>query len=237
MEGLPRQGTRAGQGHDARQRRKPSSSAASSSTCCRTASTAFATTVCLPALGAPRDILARARELLHLPKPQSNPTDADTIDESPAALASLSLLRRSRGHHQRDLRGAAAHRTPASGAAAVAIRIDVMSTIAQTRPVMLPIIVAGSRRPAAAVLAQKRPFNCDTSVDLYRLRHVREHHQKQATLAPTVLIDRAAQSHRRLPSAATRSSQIAIEPALEPPAYPFPRSSLGGFRTPAPNRG
>jgi len=36
---------------------------------------------------------------------------------------------------------------------------------------MLPIIVAGSR-PAAAVLAQKRPFNCDTSVDLYRLRHV-----------------------------------------------------------------
>src|SRR5471032_600519 len=27
--------------------------------------------------------IARARELLHLPKPQSNPTDADTIDESP----------------------------------------------------------------------------------------------------------------------------------------------------------
>ena len=39
-----------------RSRRSPatSSSAASSSTCCRTASTAFATTVCLPALGAPR---------------------------------------------------------------------------------------------------------------------------------------------------------------------------------------
>jgi Putative transposase/Transposase zinc-binding domain len=27
--------------------------------------------------------IARARKLLHLPKPQSNPTDADTIDESP----------------------------------------------------------------------------------------------------------------------------------------------------------
>jgi hypothetical protein len=27
--------------------------------------------------------IARARELLHLPKPHSNPTDADTIDESP----------------------------------------------------------------------------------------------------------------------------------------------------------
>jgi transposase len=36
---------------------------------------------------------------------------------------------------------------------------------------MLPIIVAGSR-PAAAALAQKRPFNCDTSVELHQLRHV-----------------------------------------------------------------
>src|SRR5450759_2172900 len=96
---------------------------------------------------------------------------------------------------------------------------------------MLPIIVAGSR-PAAAVLAQKRPFNCDTSVDLYRLRHVH------------VNITETGRSHLPCcssPSAPircpTRSSQIAIEPA-EPPHVSIPAiSSLGGFRTPAPNRG
>jgi hypothetical protein len=34
--------------------------------------------------GSRAEYIARARQLLHVPKPQSNPTDADTIDEPPA---------------------------------------------------------------------------------------------------------------------------------------------------------
>jgi len=33
--------------------------------------------------GSRAENIARARQLLNVPKPQSNPTDADTIDESP----------------------------------------------------------------------------------------------------------------------------------------------------------
>ena len=74
------EGPRPLQDHDARQR--PSSSAASSSTSCRTASTASATTACSPAPDAP----TTSREPVScstLPKPQCNPTDADTTDQSP----------------------------------------------------------------------------------------------------------------------------------------------------------
>ena len=46
------------------------------------ASTASATMACSPAAGR-ADNIARARQLLDVPKPQSNPTDVDTTDESP----------------------------------------------------------------------------------------------------------------------------------------------------------
>src|SRR5674476_1308007 len=88
---------------------------------------------------------------------------------------------------------------------------------------MLPIIVAGSR-PAAAVFAQKRPFNCDTSVELHRLRHVHvniaETGRARLPFSSTGLLNPIG-SHP-LP---TRSSQIAIERAAPPP-YPLPRFPL-----------
>src|SRR5450830_1394531 len=100
---------------------------------------------------------------------------------------------------------------------------------------MLPIIVAGSR-PAAAVLAQKRPFNCDTSVDLYRLRHVHvnitETGRSRLPFSSTVLLNPIGSHplpHAQQPNRhrARRTASVSI-PAI---------SSLGGFRTPAPNRG
>src|SRR5664279_2700291 len=100
---------------------------------------------------------------------------------------------------------------------------------------MLPIIVAGSR-PAAAVLAQKRPFNCDTSVDLYRLRHVHvnitETGRSRLPFSSTGLLNPIG-SHP-LPHAQQPNRHRAPRTAsVSPPAI----SSLGGFRTPAPNRG
>src|SRR5450759_556233 len=100
---------------------------------------------------------------------------------------------------------------------------------------MLPIIVAGSR-PAAAVLAQKRPFNCDTSVDLYRLRHVHvnitETGRSRLPFSSTVLLNPIG-SHP-LPHAQQPNRHRARRTAsVSPPAI----SSLGGFRPPAPTRG
>src|SRR5664280_3845578 len=100
---------------------------------------------------------------------------------------------------------------------------------------MLPIIVAGSR-PAAAALAQKRPFNCDTSVELHRLRHVHvniaETGRARLPFSSTGLLNPIG-SHP-LPHAQQPNRHRAPRTAsVSPPAI----SSLGGFRTPAPNRG
>ena len=55
---------------------------------------------------------------------------------------------------------------------------------------MLPIIVAGSR-PAAAVLAQRRYFDCDTSVELHRLLHasITDTGRSRVSISSTVLFD------------------------------------------------
>jgi hypothetical protein len=57
---------------------------------------------------------------------------------------------------------------------------------------MLPIIVAGSR-PAAVALAQKRPFNCNTSVELHRLRlvhvNITETGRSRLPFSSTVLLN------------------------------------------------
>jgi hypothetical protein len=54
---------------------------------------------------------------------------------------------------------------------------------------MLPTIVAGSR-PAVAGLAQRRHFDCNTSVDLLRLLHARitETPRSRVSFASTVLL-------------------------------------------------
>ena len=69
----------------------------------------------------------------------------------------------------------------------------------------LPIIVAGSR-PAVAGLAQRRHFDCNTSVDLLRLLHARitETPRSRVSFASTVLLNPIGRS------------QIAIEPAAPP---------------------
>ena len=100
---------------------------------------------------------------------------------------------------------------------------------------MLPIIVAGSR-PAAVALAQKRPFNCNTSVELHRLRHVHvniaETGRARLPFSSTGLLNPIG-SHP-LPHAQQPNRHRARRTAsVSPPAI----SSLGGFRTPAPNRG
>src|ERR1019366_10425065 len=99
---------------------------------------------------------------------------------------------------------------------------------------MLPIIVAGSR-PAAVSLAQKRPFNCDTSVELHRLQHVHvnitETGRTRVSISSAALIGPVG-SHRPPhrpspnPHRACRTASVSL-PAI---------SSLGGFRTPAPSR-
>jgi Putative transposase. len=66
--------------------------------------------------------IARARELLHLPKPQSNPTDADTIDESPTLSHPCPCCGGRMIIIETFERGSAPHYRPA--APTVAIRID-----------------------------------------------------------------------------------------------------------------
>src|ERR1019366_270337 len=120
-------------------------------------------------------------------------------------------------------------------------------------PVMLPIIVAGSR-PAAAVLAQKRPFNCDTSVDLYRLRHVHvnitETGRSHLPFPSTVLLNpigslplpHAQQPNRhRARGTASRIHSRDFLPWRFSNAGPQPRSSRrrpssAGIRKPSQNR-
>src|SRR5438067_3194983 len=55
---------------------------------------------------------------------------------------------------------------------------------------MLLIIVAGSR-PAAAVLAQRQHFDCDTSVELHRVLHasITETRRSCLSFASTILLD------------------------------------------------
>ena len=61
---------------------------------------------------------------------------------------------------------------------------------------MLPIIVAGSR-PAAAVLAQRWYFDCDTSVELHRLQHasITDTGRSRVSTSSPVLLDPIG-SHR-----------------------------------------
>jgi hypothetical protein len=66
--------------------------------------------------------IARARELLRLPKPQSNPTDADTIDESPTLSHPCPCCGGRMIIIETFERGSAPHYRPA--APTVAIRID-----------------------------------------------------------------------------------------------------------------
>ena len=66
--------------------------------------------------------IARARELLHVPKPQSNPTDADTIDESPTLAHPCPCCGGRMIIIETFERGSAPHYRPA--APTVAIRID-----------------------------------------------------------------------------------------------------------------
>ena len=66
--------------------------------------------------------IARTRELLHAPKPQSNPTDANTIDESPTLSHPCPCCGGRMIIIETFERGSAPHYRPA--APTVAIRID-----------------------------------------------------------------------------------------------------------------
>jgi len=99
---------------------------------------------------------------------------------------------------------------------------------------MLPIIVAGSR-PAAAVLVQRRYFDCNTSVELHRLRlvHVNITETGRARIAissPRLLWPVGSHRPPHGPSPNRHRARRTASASL--PAI----SSLGGFRTPAPSR-
>jgi hypothetical protein len=84
---------------------------------------------------------------------------------------------------------------------------------------MLPIIVAGSR-PAVAGLAQRRHFDCNTSVDLLRLLHARitETPRSRVSFASTVLLNPIGSlrpSHAQKPNR-HRAPRHRL-------TYPFPR--------------
>src|ERR1019366_8930467 len=109
---------------------------------------------------------------------------------------------------------------------------------------MLPIIVAGSR-PAAVALAQKRPFKCNTSVELHRLRlvHVKitQKSRSRPTFSSTALPHAQQPNRHRARGTASRIHSRDFLPWRFSNAGPQPRSSRrrpssAGIRKPSQNR-
>jgi Putative transposase len=124
--------------------------------------------------------IARARQLLHGPKPQSNPTNANTIDE---------LL---------------SHRCPCCGGRMITIETFKRGSAPHYRPTAPTVDIRIDTSRAGA---------CPTAV--LQLRHVSgaspiaacKRHRNRP-LSHIILMDRAAQHHRRLsatPPAAAKS--------------------------------
>lgn len=143
--------------------------------------------------------IARARELLHVPKPQSNPTDADTIDEA------LTL----------------AHSCPCCGGRMVIIETFKRGNAPRNRPAAPTVTIRTRHEHHRSNAPRNAAHHCRwfstgnggaCSNALLRLQHAnqastiaaRQYHRHRP-FSRINLIDRPARPHR-LPSAAPRAA-------------------------------